>query len=820
MRRNLLFSGFLLSAFVVLTTCSRDSPKKPEQQIPSGIAINPASSTLTALGDTVRLIAAVLDGSDQPIAGAAVEWVSSDEAVATVNEDGLVTAAGNGSARITARSGEVFASIEITVSQTVGSITLTPDEAALDALGATVQLSAAVLDGSDQPIADAAVDWASSDEAVASVSDDGLVAAAGNGSARITAKSGEASASVEITVSQEAGSITLTPDEAALNALGATVQLSAAVLDGRDQDIDGAVVEWASSDDAVATVSAEGLVTAAGNGSARITARSGEVSASAEITVSQAAGSITLTPDEANLTALGATVQLRATVLDGSDQPIAGAAVEWSSNDEAVVRVNEDGLVTAAGNGSVRITARSGAVSAAVEITVSQAAGRITLTPDEANLTALGATVQLSAAVLDGRGQDIDGAALEWASSDDAVATVSAEGLVTAAGNGSARITAKSGDTSASVEVTVSQAAGSITLTPDEANLTALGATVQLDAEVLDGSGQPIADAAVEWASSDEAVAAVSAEGLVTAAGNGSARITAKSGDASASVEITVSQAAGSITLTPDEANLTALGATVQLSATVLDGSDQPIAGAAVEWSSSDEAVASVSAQGVVTAAGNGSARVTARSGEVSASAEITVSQAAGSITLTPDEANLTALGATVQLRATVLDGSDQPIAGAAVEWSSSDEAVATINDDGLVTAAGNGSARITAKSGEVSASAEITVSQAAGSITLTPDQANLTALGATVQLSAAVLDGRDQPIAGAAVEWSSSDDAVVTVNEDGLVTAAGNGSARVSARYGEISASLRTSPWPRLQAASPSHRTRPPSPPWGRRFN
>ena len=170
---------------------------------------------------------------------------------------------------------------------------------------------------------------------------------------------------------------------------------------------------------------------------------------------------------------------------------------------------------------------------------------------------------------------------MEWSSNDDAVATVNEDGLVTAAGNGSVRITARSGEVSAAVEITVSQAAGSITLTPDEANLTALGATVQLDAEVLDGSGQPIADAAVEWASSDEAVAAVSAEGLVTAAGNGSARITASSGEVSAAVEITVSQAAGSITLTPDEANLTALGATVQLSATVLDGSDQPIAGAA-----------------------------------------------------------------------------------------------------------------------------------------------------------------------------------------------------------------------------------------------
>ena len=323
----------------------------------------------------------------------------------------------------------------------------------------------------------------------------------------------------------------------------------------------------------------------------------------------------------------------------------------------------------------------------------------------------------------------------------------------------------------------------------------------------------------MEWASSDEAVAAVSAQGVVTAAGNGSARITARSGGVSASAGITVIQAPKRITLSPDETAFTVQGETVQLNATVLDGNDQPIDEPPLFWDSSDEAVATVSGEGLVTAAGNGSARITARYGEVSASADITVAEGAGRVTLAPDQATLTALGATVQLNATVLDGSDQPVDGAAVEWASSDDAVATVSEDGLVTAAGNGSARITASSGDASASIDITVAQAAGSITLTPDQATLTALGATVQLTATVLDGSDQPVDGAAVEWASSDESVATVSGEGLVTAAGNGSARITASSGEAPLPS-TSPWPRRQAASPSPRTRLPSPPWGRPFN
>ncbi|MDE2848872.1 MAG: Ig-like domain-containing protein [Gemmatimonadota bacterium] len=156
------------------------------------------------------------------------------------------------------------------------------------------------------------------------------------------------------------------------------------------------------------------------------------------------------------LMSLGETVQLSASVLDGNGQPVAGAIVVWSSSDEAVATVNAQGLVTAVGNGSVTVTARSGSVSASVPVSVMQSAGSIVIEPSEATLMSLGETVQLSATVLDGNGQPVSGAAVEWSSSDASVATVSGQGLVTAVGNGSAQITARSGSESASIIVTVS----------------------------------------------------------------------------------------------------------------------------------------------------------------------------------------------------------------------------------------------------------------------------------------------------------------------------------------------------------------------------
>ena len=757
-------------------------------QFAGSIVIEPQMATLMSIGETVRLTATVLDGNGQPVAGAVVIWQSGDEAVATVSAQGLVTAVTNGVARITATSGSASSGVDVTVMQSAGSIVIVPMEATLMSIGATVQLEATVLDGNGQPVAGAVVTWQSSDDAVATVSAQGLVTAVGNGVSRITATSGSALAGIDVTVMQTAGSIVIEPEEVTLMSLGATVQLVATVLDGNGQPVAGAVVTWESGDEAVATVSAQGLVTAVNNGAVRITARSGSATVGIEVTVMQESVSIVIDPQTATLMSIGATVQLESTVLDGNGQPVAGAVVIWQSSDEAVATVSAQGLVTAGKNGVARITATSGSASSGVDVTVMQSAGSIVIEPMEATLMSLGATVQLTATVLDGNGQPIEGAVVTWQSSDESVATVSTQGLVAAVTNGVTRVTATSGAATSGIDVTVLQSAGSIVIAPMEATLMSLGATVQLSATVLDGNGQPVAGAVVMWQSSDEAVATVSAQGLMTAVANGVARVTATSGSASAGIDVTVLQSAGSIVIAPMEATLMSLGAKVQLEATVLDGNGQPVEGAVVSWQSSDDAVATVSAQGLVTSVKNGVARITARSGSASQGIDVTVMQSAVSIVIAPEMATLMSLGATLQLEATVLDGNGQPVAGAVVMWSSSDELVATVNADGLVTAVNNGAVRITATSGSANAGVDVTVMQSAGSIVIAPDEATLTSLGASVQLTATVLDGNGQPVTDATVTWESSDEAVATVSAQGLVTAVANGVARITATTGSAS--------------------------------
>ena len=333
---------------------------------------------------------------------------------------------------------------------------------------------------------------------------------------------------------------TVAPGTAQLTALGATVQLTAQVLDQNGQTMSGTPVSWTSSDTSVATVDASGLVTAAGNGTATITAAAGSVSGTAAVTVSQEVGAVTVTPAADTLVAFGDTVQLSAEAFDANGHWVEGAEFSWESDDDAVATVDASGLVTAAGNGTATITAAAGSVSGTAAVTVSQEVGAVTVTPAADTLVAFGDTVQLSAEAFDTNGHWVEGAEFSWESDDDAVATVDASGLVTAAGNGTATITAAAGSVSGTAAVTVSQEVGAVTVTPAADTLVAFGDTVQLSAEAFDANGHWVEGAEFSWESDDDAVATVDASGLVTAFHAGEAVVTATSSGVSGHADLTV----------------------------------------------------------------------------------------------------------------------------------------------------------------------------------------------------------------------------------------------------------------------------------------
>ena len=341
------------------------------------------------------------------------------------------------------------------------------------------------------------------------------------------------------------------PATAELTSLGATRQLTAEVRAQNGQPMAGAAVSWSSSNAAVATVDAQGLVTAAGNGTATITATAGSASGSATVAVRQEVSTVAVSPAADTLVA-GDTLRLAAVARDANGHAVTGVnEFSWASSDTAVAVVDEAGLATGVGTGEVEITATSSGVTGRAElVVVPPAPTTVTVTPDTVVFTALGDTMRLTAEVRDQLGRAFEAEAVVWASGDTLVATVDSAGLVTAVENGIATITASAGEASGSALAKVMQSAGSVIVSPP-ADTIAPGDTVRLVAEAFDQHSHPAAGAEFSWSSSDGAVATVDGSGLVLGVGEGTATITAMSGSAQGTSAITV--------VNPDRAALVAL---------------------------------------------------------------------------------------------------------------------------------------------------------------------------------------------------------------------------------------------------------------------
>ena len=282
-----------------------------------------------------------------------------------------VSKAGNrlfvGSDTVNISSGENQLAIEL-----IGLliINISPSTATLPAIGATMQLSSTVKDEENRIVPGVTVNWSSSNPSVANVSSQGRVTARGNGTAIITATtSGKASDTAAITVEQETGTIIITPASATLPAIGDTMQLSVTVKDEKNQPIPDAIVNWSSSNHAVASV-ISGRVTARGNGTAIITATSGKASDTAEITVEQETGTIKITSAIPSLIRVGQSFRLTAIVRDSRNYPIATARINWLTSDPSIATVSSTGLVTARADGRTAIAALSGGLSDTVSIVV------------------------------------------------------------------------------------------------------------------------------------------------------------------------------------------------------------------------------------------------------------------------------------------------------------------------------------------------------------------------------------------------------------------------------------------------------------------
>ena len=259
--------------------------------------------------------------------------------------------------------------------------------------------------------------------------------------------------------------------------------------------------------------------------------------------------------------------------------------------------------------------------------------------------------------------------------------------------------------------------------------------------------------------------------------GKGTITATTEDGGKKATCEITVFakiNAVSGITLSEDYLFLEK-GQSYQIKATVQpdDATDKT-----VQWESSDASVATVDQNGTVNAIGSGKTNITASAGGKSATCAVTVV-----IPVTSIELNKTSLtlekGTSETLKATV---SPQDATDKEVKWTTSDASVASVDQNGRVTAIKGGDATITASVGSFTATCEVSVIVPVSSITLNKTELTLL-VGDTAQLEATV---HPEDATDKTVNWYTSDPEIVSV-DGGKITAVNFGIADISAQAGYL---------------------------------
>ena len=375
-----------------------------------------------------------------------------------------------------------------------------------------------------------------------------------------------------------------------------------------DADDPAQAVLYSSANEAVATVAADGTVTAVGPGKTQILLDS-ESGARARVqieVVSARISTLTLNTDRMSMEK-GQVSGLRAIFDDKADNTL----VQWSSENEAVARVDAVGRVSAVGGGRTRITATAvNGLSASADINVHVTGNAMRITPEDVHL-GVGAALHLGTNYIPA---DTTDTVARWTSSDENVLRVQRDGTLQAVAEGQAVLSAFSSEgLSASTVVKVEPPVADFEISPTAATIKR-GNTLALEPRFFDVNGNPDASThLVSWTSSNPAVATVE-DGVVTALRSGSARISAAADGRIASSVVNVQTIIEEIHLNLHQIYVLREQTVmpIQLEAEIVpaDADDKHLT-----WSADNDLVATVNQRGLVELVGGyGTATVTVQS--------------------------------------------------------------------------------------------------------------------------------------------------------------------------------------------------------------
>ncbi len=663
-------------------------------------------------------------------------------------------------------------------------VQISPDEDSLH-IGSTRLFSAEVVNASStQPAAP--IVWSSTNTDIVTIGADGMATAVSAGSAQLVATTTGAADTAAIVVFGEEATLQITPGAASMF-MGDAVRFHATGPDSARSS--GRVLTWSSSDTNVATVSADGVVTASGTGDAVISATDGTASARAPVEVHSAAiASLTITPATSSvIIGDSATLAVSAVTTSGRAIPRNGD-MQWTTTDTTIATVDGNGRVQARAIGYATVEAHLGELRTTATVQVVHAPASAIALAARDTVMLKGESIALKASVKDASGAIINAPALSWKSTDAKVAAVDAAGNVMALAPGKATISAESGNAFAKLLVTVARRLPTAMQILPAAPTLLAGRTAQLSGRIVDQHGKALAGYPITWSVSDAEVASVTAYGMITGIAPGAASIIATSGSFRKTVRAIVSGVAISdFKVSPSSVTLVR-GGSLELHTSSADAAGNPLADRIVAWSSSNPAVATVDEAGITTAVAPGSAEISATAEGRTATAEVMVRPATPATVAAIDiktNSGALAVGQSTKAVATLRSASGEVLEEAPVTWKSRDPSIATVTSDGMITAVHSGSASITAASGTATASVTVVVNgvttAAVTSVTVALSPAQV-ATGKTSQATVTIRNASGAIVTGRTVTWTTTQNSVATVSSSGLVTGVSAGEAGIKA--------------------------------------
>lgn len=723
----------------------------------TGISLNKTKANVD-IGSTYTLKATIKPDN---ATSKYVSWTSSNTKVATVTSKGVVKGLKTGKTTITAATanGEFKASCVITVIKPVTSVSLDKSSVTIN-VGKTTTLTPTVKPSSASI---KTVTYSSSDNDVATVSSKGVITAKGPGYATITVKTKDNSKTdtCRVLVIQPVKSVKLNKTSGTLE-VGKTYTLKATVS---PSNASNQSVKWSTSNKKVATVSSSGKITAVGNGTATITCKTvdGSKTATFKITVITKVTGVKLNKSSA-LLYLGKTLTLKATV---SPSTASNKTVKWYTSDKKIATVSQKGVVTPVKAGTVTITAKTedGSFKKTCTVTVERASTSVKLNKTAVILN-VGKSYTLKGTITP---SDTTDKTLTWKSSNTDVVTVSEKGVIKAVSKGEATITVTTAHgKKATCKVTVKQPVTSVKLSATAITVY-MGETAKFSASARPTNAN---DRKLTYKIANEKVVTLKS-GVLTPKKVGKTTITVTSSNGlTATCTVTVKQHVTSLKLNKTSVTLVK-GNTFTIVPTIgpSNASEK-----GVTYTSSDKNVVTVSSKGVITAVKGGTATITVKSkeGNKSAKCKVTVNEPVTGVTLSKTEDTLF-VGAKLTLKATV---APEDAYNKAVKWYTSDKTVATVDQNGKITAVAPGKSTITVKTtdGSFKATCVVTVLRKAEKVELNETSITINK-GTTFTLVEKVLpeDSHNKN-----VTWKSSDEKIAVVN-NGTVSGIERGEAVIT---------------------------------------